>query len=377
MPESIFSTVPLTGGVAMPMMGFAPVLFNCNTGAECDASAALYKALECGIRCFDTAPGDGTESVLGNLLQQGSVPREQLFITVKISEHAQGHDNARVAFDHSLQALQTDYADLCLIDWPLPHLGLYLDTWQALEELYHEGKAKAVGVCHFTVQQLHDILQSSDVVPAVNQIEMHPYYIPHDLLSYMHQHNIMAQSVCPFGRGQCLSDARLDCLTRKHQRSAAQILLRWHLQSGFPVVMKTSNVDHIEENARVFDFDLTPEDMAYTMTLARGQRLWRDPNKYPGALSYKHVEALLRHHAQETILQSNASTNIKRDARDAVERMLYPRDNDGMRDIVVYCFMLAVQTFGPNPNIEAQAQACAIRLGRMFATDALSGKPIP
>ena len=377
MPESIFSSVELNNGVAMPKMGIAPVLFNCTTGAECDLFSALMQATDCGLRSFDTAPRDGTETALGNFLHHVVIPREQLFLTTKIEESSQGYDFALRSFDKSLQALQTPYVDLCLIDWPIPHSGLYLDTWRALEELYKQGRAKAIGVSHFTVQQLYDIAQYSDTVPAINQIELHPYYVQPNLLSYMHQHGILAQSVSPFGRGQCLFDARLGCLTRKHQKSAAQIILRWHLQMGFSVIMKTSDVEHIAENTDVFNFELSAEDMAYISTLERGQRLWHDPNKYPGALAYKQVEALFRHHAQETILQSSASIKAKQDAQSALEQLMSPMDADGMRDIVVYCFTLAVSTFGANTNIEAHAQACAIRLARMFALDALQGNPIP
>lgn len=265
--------VTLNNGVLMPQLGFG--VWQVDDDA---AEHAVTTALEAGYRSIDTAKIYGNEQGVGRALRASGLPREQLFITTKLWNTEHEYDKALRAFDDSLASLGLDYLDLYLMHWPVPSQDLYTEAWRAMEKLYADKRVRAIGVSNFTVQTMSRLLDEFDVVPAVNQIELHPHFPQEELRKLHAVHDIATEAWSPLGQGKgLLDDPVLARLAAKHGKSPAQVVLRWHLQLGNVVIPKSVTPSRIAENIAVFDFALDDEDMAAIATLDNGGRIGPDP----------------------------------------------------------------------------------------------------
>ncbi len=249
-------SLPLNDESHIPQLGFG----TWQTPEE-EAATAVSTALATGYRLIDTASIYGNEMGVGEGIFRSSVPREEIFVTTKLWNNRQGYDEALRAFDESLRRLQLDYVDLYLIHWPMPHRDRYLDSWRALITLKKEGRARSIGVSNFQVPHLQRLLDETGVIPSVNQIELHPYFQQRNLRMFHAQHGILTESWSPLGQGALLRDATVLQIAEKHQKTAAQVVLRWHLDSGLVTIPKSVNPARIRENFNIFDFRLDAEDI--------------------------------------------------------------------------------------------------------------------
>lgn len=269
----IVPDVTLNNGVLMPQLGFG--VWQVDDDA---AEHAVTTALEAGYRSIDTAKIYGNEQGVGRALRASGLPREQLFVTTKLWNTEHQYDKALRAFDDSLASLGLDYLDLYLMHWPVPSQDLYTEAWRAMEKLYADKRVRAIGVSNFTVQTMSRLLDEFDVVPAVNQIELHPHFPQEELRKLHAVHDIATEAWSPLGQGKgLLDDPVLARVAAKHGKSPAQVVLRWHLQLGNVVIPKSVTPARIAENIAVFDFTLDDEDMAAIATLDNGGRIGPDP----------------------------------------------------------------------------------------------------
>jgi 2,5-diketo-D-gluconate reductase A len=267
--------VTLNNGVEMPLLGFG--VYQIPDAAECEAS--VLAALCAGYRLLDTAAIYGNEEAVGKAVKKSGVPREQLFITTKLWVSDASYERARPAFEASLQKLQLDYLDLYLIHQPF---GDVYGAWRAMEELYREGCIKAIGVSNFPPDRVMDFIVHHAVVPAVNQIETHPFHQQVETQRFLAENQVQIESWGPFaeGRNHMFSNELLVELAGKYQRTVAQIILRWLTQRGVVVIPKSVRPERIAENFQVFDFELSAEDMVAIQTLDTGASVFfdhRDP----------------------------------------------------------------------------------------------------
>ncbi|GAA2362343.1 oxidoreductase [Catellatospora methionotrophica] len=269
----IVPDVTLNNGVPMPQLGFGVWQVDDDT-----AEKAVTTALESGYRSIDTAKLYFNEQGVGRALRASGLPREELFVTTKLWNTEHEYDQALRAFDESLAKLGLDYLDLYLIHWPVPSQDRYTEAWRALEKLYADKRVRAIGVSNFTVQTMSRLLDEFDVVPAVNQIELHPRFPQEELRKLHAVHDIATEAWSPLGQGKgLLDDPVLARVAAKHGRTPAQVVLRWHLQLGNVVIPKSVTPSRIAENIAVFDFALDDEDMAAIATLDNGGRIGPDP----------------------------------------------------------------------------------------------------
>lgn len=266
--------VTLSNGVKMPQVCFGVFKLNGN-----EAVQAVTEALQCGYRGIDTASYYGNEEAVGEAIKQSGIPREELFITSKVWNDEQGYNETLNAFDRSLERLGTDYLDLYLIHWPVPEL--YQETWQALEKLYHEGKVCAIGVSNFEKHHLETLLKNSSVTPVMNQIEFHPELIQEDLRAYCEAKNIQVAAWSPLKRGKVLSNRAIKEISKSVGKSPAQVVLRWCLNHDVVVNVKSSKPERIKENADLFDFNLTSEQMKKIDACNEDSRLAHHPDHKP------------------------------------------------------------------------------------------------
>ena len=266
----------LNDGHCLPQLGFG--VFQV-APEETRRSVAL--ALRAGYRLIDTAAAYGNEAEVGEAIAASGLDRSEVFLTTKLWNDDQGREEALSAFEHSLERLGTDYVDLYLIHWPAPSRGRYVDTWKALCQFKEDGRARSIGVSNFTVENLERIIEASGVVPAVNQIELHPRLVQADLRGFHRQHEIVTEAWSPLGRGgDLLREAVLEKIAAEHERTPAQVVLRWQLQLGNVAIPKSVTPSRIEENLRVFDFSLSEQEMGEIESLNSGRRIGPDPTTF-------------------------------------------------------------------------------------------------
>ncbi|OGX78352.1 aldo/keto reductase [Exiguobacterium sp. SH3S2] len=264
----------LNNDVKLPMLGLGVYKVEDGTVTVDTVKAAL----DAGYRLIDTAAIYQNEESVGQAIRESSVPREDIFVTTKLWNEFHGYDEALQAFQDSLDRLGLDYVDLFLIHWPMPRFGKFVETYKALEQLYEEGKVRAIGVSNFEIQHLEQIIQSCAIVPAVNQVEIHPYLSQKELIAFCKRYDIQIQAWSPLMKGrEALEDATIVDIASKYGKSPAQVILRWHLQNGVAVIPKSVTPSRIRENIQVFDFTLTKEDMAAIDGLNRNERTGSDP----------------------------------------------------------------------------------------------------
>jgi diketogulonate reductase-like aldo/keto reductase len=251
------SRARLNNGVEIPRLGLG--VYQSPPGKT--TRRAVKYALEIGYRHIDTAQLYGNEADIGDALRESGIKREQVFITTKVWNSYQGYDSTLQACEQSLRRLRLQYVDLYLIHWPVQ--GMSLNTWRAMVNLLRSGKARAVGVSNYTIELLQEILQNSDVVvPAVNQVEFHPFLYQKHLLSFCEKNGIQLEAYSPLTRGYKLNDPTILAVAKKYgNKTPAQVLIRWSLQHGLVVIPKSIHEDRIRENSQVFDFQIGPEDM--------------------------------------------------------------------------------------------------------------------
>lgn len=262
-------TVTLNNGVKMPILGFG--VYQIPDANECEK--AVYEALLAGYRLIDTAAGYLNEEAVGRAVKRSGVPREELFITTKIWVQDAGYESAKLAFAKSLKKLQLDYLDLYLIHQPF---GDYYSTWRAMEELYREGKIRAIGVSNFMPDRLMDLMVHNEIAPAVNQIETHPFYQQTESAAFLKAQGVQHQSWAPFaeGRNNLFSNEVLTSIAEKHHKSVAQVVLRWMVQREIVVIPKSVSKERIAENFNIFDFTLSADDMKQISALDTRQSLF-------------------------------------------------------------------------------------------------------
>ncbi|WP_020667059.1 aldo/keto reductase [Amycolatopsis nigrescens] len=271
--------VTLNNGVRMPQLGFG--VFQVPNE---ETTAAVTSALEAGYRSIDTAAVYGNEAGVGKALAQSGIPRDELFVTTKLWNGEQGYDRTLRAFDASLEKLGLDHVDLYLIHWPTPERDLYLETWQAFEKLAADGRVRAIGVSNFQPAHLRKVIDSSGTVPAVNQIELHPFLQQAEVRAFDAGHKIVTEAWSPLAKGgELLSHPTVRELAEQHGRTPAQVVLRWHLQLGNVIIPKSVTPARIRENLALFDFELAEADLARLAELENGQRTGPDPDTFNAA----------------------------------------------------------------------------------------------
>lgn len=252
----IDTKVKLNNGVEMPIFGLGT--FQAQSGRK--ARDAVLHALQAGYRHVDTASMYGNEEDVGAAIRESGIPREDIFVTTKLWNSDHGYDSGLAAFEKSRRRLGLSYVDLYLIHWPVQDLRN--ETWRALETLLKEGKCRAIGVSNYMIRHLEELLDNSSTVPAVNQVEFSPYLYQKDLLEFCRKHDVQLEAYSPLTKGHKLNDPKLVDIALKYSKSPAQILIRWALQHGLVVIPKSSKRERIIENADVFDFTISPEDMS-------------------------------------------------------------------------------------------------------------------
>jgi diketogulonate reductase-like aldo/keto reductase len=274
--EHLQSTTTLHNGVRMPWFGLG--VFKTKEGDEVINS--VKAALEIGYKSIDTAAIYGNEEGVGKGIAQSGVPREELFITTKLWNADQGYESALAAFDKSMDKLGLDYLDLYLIHWPVPSKGKYKEAWKALEKLYKDGRVRAIGVSNFKIHHLEDIISDCEIKPMVNQVEYHPVFAQKELHEFCKKEQIQLEAWSPLMQGGLLDDSTVGEIAKKHGKSNAQIILRWDLQNEVVTIPKSTKAHRIAENADIFDFELSKEDMEKMSTLDQGKRMFADPDEF-------------------------------------------------------------------------------------------------
>ncbi|WP_402373387.1 aldo/keto reductase [Isoptericola rhizosphaerae] len=267
-------SLPLNNGVQIPQLGFG--VFKVPPEQTRDA---VSTALEIGYRHIDTAQMYRNERGVGEALAASGLDRADYFVTSKLNNAFHAHDDALAAFDRTLAELQLEHVDLFLIHWPLPAVDRYVEAWGALEEIYRSGRARAIGVSNFEPHHLRRLMDDTTVVPAVNQVEVHPWLGNEDVRAVDSEHGIVTEAWSPLGRGRVLEDPTIARIAENLGRTPAQVVLRWHIERGDVVFPKSVTPARVEENFRLFDFELSQADMADITALDRGERVGSHPDE--------------------------------------------------------------------------------------------------
>lgn len=262
----------LNNGVKMPWLGFGT--YKAQDGET--VIKAVKEALKMGYRHIDTASFYNNEEGVGTAIKESGVPRKDIFLVSKVWNLDQGYEKTLKAFETSIKKLGTDYLDLYLIHWPQP---VHKETWKALEKLYKEGRVKAIGVSNFTVNHLKDIIDNCEIKPMINQVEFHPELVQNELIDFCKKENIQMEAWSPLMRGKIFEIPVLKELAEKYKKTISQIVLRWDLQMGVVTIPKSTTASRIKENADIFDFQLSEEDMKKISELNIGLRIGSHPDK--------------------------------------------------------------------------------------------------
>ena len=269
--------IALNNGQSIPQLGFG--VFQIEPK---DTLEAVSTALQVGYRHIDTAEMYGNEKEVGEAVAKSGLDRADVFATSKLANDAHRPDDARRAFDASLEALGFDYLDLFLIHWPLPtkYDGDFVSTWRTLEEFYREGRARSIGVSNFQPHHLRRLHEATEITPAVNQIEVHPFLTQDDVRSFCAEHQIAVEGWSPIGQGAVLDDPAIGSIAERVVKTPAQVVLRWHIQRGDIIFPKSVTPARIAENFEIFDFELSDGDVAEISALNKNQRTGADPDKF-------------------------------------------------------------------------------------------------
>jgi 2,5-diketo-D-gluconate reductase A len=269
--------ITLNNGQQIPQLGFG--VFQIKPE---DTVAAVSTALQAGYRHIDTAEMYGNEQEVGEAIRRSGLDRGEVFVTSKLSNDAHEPDDARRAFDETLKALGSDYVDLFLIHWPLPtrYGGDYVSTWRTLEEFYRDGRARSIGVSNFQPHHLRRLHGESEIIPAVDQIEVNPYLTQDEVRTFCAEHQIAVQAWSPLGQGNVLDDPEIVTIARRAAKTPAQVVLRWHLQRGDIVFPKSVTPERIRENIDIFDFGLSAAEVEVISALNRDERTGADPDTF-------------------------------------------------------------------------------------------------
>ncbi len=271
MDLNVNSRQKLNNGLEIPRLGLGTWDLR---GKE--AYNAVLWSLKLGYRLIDTASLYGNEIEIGEALKDTKVPREEIFLTTKVWNSDQGYNNTLNAFEKSLKLLKVEYIDLYLIHWPVT--GLRNETWKAMEKIYEGGKTHAIGVSNFTIRHLKELFETSETIPTVNQIEFSPFLFQKELMDYCKSNKIGVEAYSPLTRGRKFGNEVVLALAQKHEKTPAQILIRWGLQHELIEIPKSGNQQHLRENANIFDFTLNREDVSQLDELNENFRLVDDPH---------------------------------------------------------------------------------------------------
>jgi 2,5-diketo-D-gluconate reductase A len=267
--------IELHDGIEIPQLGFG--VFQVPPD---DTRAVVEDALEAGYRHIDTAAAYRNEKGVGEALAASGIPREEVFVTTKLWNSQQGHDEALAAFDASLGRLGLDHVDLYLIHWPMPTEDLFVDTWRAFERIQERGGTRTIGVSNFRVEDLERLEAETSTRPTVNQIELHPWLQQAELRQWQAEHDIATEAWSPLAKSRRLDDETIAAIAAAHGKSSAQTILRWHIQLGNIVFPKSVTPERIRENIDIFDFELSAEEMARIEGLDSGERTGPDPSEF-------------------------------------------------------------------------------------------------
>ena len=268
-------TLTLNNGTSIPQLGFGTFQITPET-----TKAATLAALEAGYRHIDTAEMYGNEKEVGEAIAASGLARADIYVTSKLNNGFHDRADALAAFDRTLEALGFDYLDLFLIHWPLPAVGDYVATWKAMEEMQSSGRVRTIGVSNFQQAHLQRLFDETDTVPAVNQIEVHPYLTQDSLRAFNTEHGIATEAWSPLAQGAVLSDPVIIGIADRLGKTAAQVTLRWHLHRGDIVFPKSVTRSRVEENFALFDFSLTEADIAAITALNRDERTGPNPDEF-------------------------------------------------------------------------------------------------
>lgn len=274
MMRSLQDTTTLHNGVKMPWFGLG--VYKVQEGEE--ALQSVKAAIKAGYRSIDTAALYQNEESVGRAIKESGVPREELFITTKVWNTDQRNDSVLEAFETSLQKLGLDYVDLYLVHWPVKEK--YKQTWKILEKIYKEGRARAIGVSNFTIHHLEDLIADAEIKPMVNQVELHPLFAQPELRDYCKKQEIQIEAWAPLGQGRLLDHPVLKEIADAHNKTIAQVILRWDLQNEIVTIPKSVKESRIIENANIFDFELTERDMEKINSLNENKRFGPDPDNF-------------------------------------------------------------------------------------------------
>ncbi|MBO0962726.1 aldo/keto reductase [Neobacillus sp. MM2021_6] len=278
MMKNLQDTTTLNNGVKMPWFGIG--VFKVEEGPE--LVNAVKFAIKHGYRSIDTAAIYGNEESVGQAIREGvkesGITREELFVTSKVWNADLGYESTLTAYETSLKKLGLDYLDLYLIHWPVA--GKYKEAWRALEALYKEGRVKAIGVSNFQVHHLEDLMRDAEIKPMINQVEYHPRLTQKELQTFCQEHGIQMEAWSPLMQGQLLDHPALQEMAKKYNKSVAQVILRWDLQNGVMTIPKSTKEQRIVENASIFDFELSREDMEQIDRMNQNHRVGPDPDNF-------------------------------------------------------------------------------------------------